>query len=290
MIAIYQITLFLLKTSILRKKKETKREKKTGRPIEKAKRITLTKGEKAELCHLRQKGFTQLVLAHKFGIGESTVSKILKNQSYWLSIDPKSTQAKTKRSRLSNFPILEEALSLWVSKAELHHQTLTGGIIRFKAFQFAERLHIDNFGGSEGWLSNFKKRFNIKEYKRQGEAASAPIGEIPSYRNELRNIIKVYNPRDVYNCDETALYWRVEPDKTLASGPVQGKKKSKDRATILITCNSTGDDKLPILFIYKYQNPRPLRHIDKANLPVYYFWNCSAWMQSISIYENLIIK
>jgi len=94
----------------------------------------------------------------------------------------------------------------------------------------------------------------------------------------------------VYNCDETALYWRVEPDKTLASGPVQGKKKSKDRATILITCNSTGDDKLPILFIYKYQNPRPLRHIDKANLPVYYFWNCSAWMQSISIYENLIIK
>ena len=110
----------------------------------------MTKGEKAELCHLRQKGFTQLVLAHKFGIGESTVSKILKNQSYWLSIDPKSTQAKTKRSRLSNFPILEEALSLWVSKAELHHQTLTGGIIRFKAFQFAERLHINNFGGSEG--------------------------------------------------------------------------------------------------------------------------------------------
>jgi len=52
----------------------------------------------------------------------------------------------------------------------------------------------------------------------------------------------------VYNCDETALYWRIEPDKTLASGPVQGKKKSKDRATILIACNSTGDNKLPIFF------------------------------------------
>ena len=84
-------------------------------------------------------------------------TKYIKDQSYWLSIDPKSTQAKTKRSCLSKFPILKEALSLWVSKAELHHQTLTGSIIRFKAFQFAEQLHIDNFCGSEGWLLNFKK-------------------------------------------------------------------------------------------------------------------------------------
>ena len=67
-------------------KKRKQKEKKTGRPIEKAKRITLTT---AELCRLRQKGFTQLTLAHKFGIGESTVSKILKNKSYWLSSRPK---------------------------------------------------------------------------------------------------------------------------------------------------------------------------------------------------------
>ena len=81
-----------------------KKRKQRGRPIEKAKRITLTTAEKVELCRLRQKGFTQLTLAHKFGIGESTVSKILKNKSYWLSIDPKSTQAKIKRSRLAKFP------------------------------------------------------------------------------------------------------------------------------------------------------------------------------------------
>ena len=72
-----------------------------------------------------------------------------------------------------------------------------------------------------------QKRFNIKEYKRQGEAVSVSIDQIPSYRNELRNTIKEYNLRNVYNCDETALYWHIDPDKTLASGPVQGKKSQK---------------------------------------------------------------
>lgn len=256
---------------------------------EKAKRITLTKAQKAELCHLRKSGYTQLSLANHFKIGESTVSKILKQEDHWLSIDPNSTQAKSKRDRSAKYPQLEEVLSLWISKAEAYHQTITGAIIQRKAFQFAERLQISNFGGSEGWLANFKKRFHIKEYTRQGEAASTPLNELPQYRDELKDIIKNYDPRDVYNCDETGLYWRLEPEKTLASGPVHGKKKAKDRATILITCNSTGDDKLPLLFIYKYQNPRAIRRIDKAKLPVYYYWNSSSWMQ-LSIFNHYIRK
>ena len=97
----------------------------------------------------------------------------------------------------------------------------------------------------------------------------------------------------MYNCDETALYWRIEPDKTLASGPVQGKKKSKDRATILITCNSTGDDKLPILLFISTKTSRPLRHIDKENYQSTIFGiaahGCKC-QSLITIYENLIVK
>ncbi|CAG8475016.1 10710_t:CDS:2, partial [Dentiscutata heterogama] len=46
----------------------------------------------------KRQGYTQLVLANKFKIGESTISKILKKQDYFLSIDPNSTQAKSKRN------------------------------------------------------------------------------------------------------------------------------------------------------------------------------------------------
>jgi hypothetical protein len=81
----------------------------------------------------------------------------------------------------------------------------------------------------------------------------------------------------------------MEPDKSLASGPLSGKKKAKDRVTILLTCNATGNDKLPPLFIYKFRNPRPLRGINKDTLPVYYYWNSSAWMQS-SIFNHYVQK
>jgi len=76
------------------------------------------------------------------------------------------------------------------------------------------------------------------------------------------------------------LYWELEPSKTLSTGPLSGTKKSKNRVTILLTFNATGSIKLPALFIHKYQTPRDLIGIDKSKLPVDYFWNKSAWMQT----------
>ncbi|CAG8722953.1 756_t:CDS:2 [Dentiscutata erythropus] len=153
----------------------------------KARRITLTKVQKAEICQLWKVGLPKL----KFNIGEST------------------------QDRSANCPQLEEILNLWVSKAEAQ--------LRY----------------------NYPT-FHIKEYTKQGEATSSPTNDIPHYCDELKDIIKKYHPWDAYNCDETGLYWRLEPEKHL---------------------QVTGDDKLPPLLIYKYQNPHAIRHIDKAKLP-----------------------
>ncbi|CAG8825141.1 18247_t:CDS:1, partial [Gigaspora rosea] len=111
----------------LASKKRTLSDKNTNKAIGQAtetvkmRRVTLTKAQKAEICQLRKSNFTQLELANKFNIGESTVSKILKQQNYWLSIDPNSKEAKSKRDRLARYPQLEEILSLWISKAEAYH-------------------------------------------------------------------------------------------------------------------------------------------------------------------------
>src|SRR6185369_13515374 len=115
-------------------------------------------------------------------------------------------------------------------------------------------------------MSNFKKRNNIKQYRVTGEAGSAPIEDLPKYREELQSLISQYSLEDVYNADETALYWKLEPRKSLARGPVTEVKKPKDRITIMLACNLTGTHKLPAVFIHKYKNPYCIRHVNKKTL------------------------
>ena len=41
-------------------------------------------------------------------------------------------------------------------------------------------------------------------------------------RKNLQNILKDYLPNDIFNVDETGLYWKIEPNRTLSTG--SGKK------------------------------------------------------------------
>jgi len=72
---------------------------------------------------------------------------------------------------------------------------------------------------------------------------------LPEQREHLKSILEGYNECDIFNCDETALFWKMEPRTTLARASVSGKKLLKDRVSILATCNATGEEKLPLLFI-----------------------------------------
>ena len=83
----------------------------------------------------------------------------------------------------------------------------------------------------------------------------ARLGWLASQLEPARLVRSIkYDLNNVFNADKTALYWELEPSKTLAQGPLSGKKKSKKRVTLLLTCNATGTEKLKPLFIHKYQN------------------------------------
>jgi hypothetical protein len=208
---------------------------------------------------------------------------------------------------------IDDAVGIWMSQFLAANQTLRGDILQKKAKQFADRFSITEFTASAGWLTNFKKRNNVQSYIKSGEAASGPsLEEINEHRRKIAEKLSEYALEDIYNCDETgilnlsyllficnlfiylllfvllALFWQLEPSKTLAQGPVTGTKKSKNRVTILLTCNATGEDKLKALFIHKYKNPRPLRGITVED-SVQYYWNKTAWMQQ-SIWLDYLKK
>ncbi|GET54705.1 tigger transposable element-derived protein 4-like [Rhizophagus irregularis DAOM 181602=DAOM 197198] len=76
-------------------------------------------------------------------------------------------------------------------------------------------------------------------------------------------------------------FWQATLD------PVLGKKRSKECVSILATCNASGDERLPLVFIHKYETPRALKGIEKRSLPVWYYWNSKAWMQK-SIFKHYL--
>ena len=85
-----------------------------------------------------------------------------------------------------------------------------------KAKKFGEDLAVTFFQYSRGWLSRFKKRHGIRLFKSHGEAGSAQASVVQNGREQLRDELR--NPKDVYNMDETGLFYRLESTATLATG------------------------------------------------------------------------
>lgn len=239
------------------------------------KRKSLTAAQKKEIC--LKKAITPYIkqkeLATQYDVSEGMISDILKERDRWLAIDLNSLQAGLRRKKKVAFPDIEEALTIWVYNAIRNNLTITDNILSTKALGFAFLLKEDKFKGSNGWIDSFKKWHNLKLYSVHGELASAPLEDLDAMRDKLRQTLKDYDPENIFNCDKTGLFWKMKPSRTISNGPVSGTKQSKDCVTVLLTCNSTGNEKLPALFIHKYENPRVLKNINKKTLPVDYYWN-----------------
>ncbi|KAI0994930.1 hypothetical protein K3495_g13252 [Podosphaera aphanis] len=53
-----------------------------------------------------------------------------------------------------------------------------------------------------------------------------------------------YAPADVYNMDETGLFYRAQQDRSLATQLLMSRKSDKERLSIVIFTNENGTDKL----------------------------------------------
>ena len=93
---------------------------------------------------------------------------------------------------------------------------------------------------SSGWLEKFKNPHGIRCYKTYGKADSSNKVTLNIEIVKLQKQIELYHPNDVYNIDETGLFFRMEPDRTLASRRISGRKKNKERKGynwIVCECN-----------------------------------------------------
>ena len=139
--------------------------------------------------------------------------------------------------------------------------------------QLALLLGVDNFQASVGWLESFKKRNKIGLRTISGESGNIDTGVAEGWKNGLRSLCVRYDPKNIFNMDETGYFYRALPDKTLQvkAASCNGGKLSKDRITLALICSMTGG-KLPALVIGKSKNPRCFRGVNISQLDVICKW------------------
>eukprot|EP00172_Hildenbrandia_rubra_P002184 Plantae.Rhodophyta-Hildenbrandia_rubra.ctg28771.p1 GENE.Plantae.Rhodophyta-Hildenbrandia_rubra.ctg28771~~Plantae.Rhodophyta-Hildenbrandia_rubra.ctg28771.p1 ORF type:complete len:550 (+),score=102.22 Plantae.Rhodophyta-Hildenbrandia_rubra.ctg28771:784-2433(+) len=252
------------------------------------KRTTLSERQRYRVTqhHIKNPSLTHESLAQyvaeEFGltVSRATISKLLKRKAKYMGDDESQHPENVKRMKRPQNEALERALTLWFWKIESVAQ-ISDDMVVEKAKELAKdaRLGVgSDFKFSSGWLEKFKKRVGIKSYQMHGERGSVDEGALKEARQHIRSLLAEYELKDIYNMDETGLYYRMSPSKTLATQQRRGLNKSKERVTLALCSNADGSDKMPPLAIGKSAAPRCFKNIRRENLGAYYRNNSSVWM------------
>ena len=123
------------------------------------------------------------------------------------------------------------------------------GLTRFHIFI----INRSTFKASNGWLEKFKNRHGIVFRALCGESASVDSTTVEEWKKRLPTLIDSYSTENVYNADETGLFFKLLPDRSmvLSRDSCKGWKRSKERYTVLLCSNWSGTHKLKPLVIGK---------------------------------------
>ena len=98
-----------------------------------------------------------------------------------------------------------------------------------KAKQIATCLGKHEFMGSNGWLEKWTKRYNIKQLRINGESSDVQGPTVNSWKERLPELVAGYSRDDIWNINETELFWKALPDCEFGvkGKDCKGGKKSK---------------------------------------------------------------
>ena len=207
------------------------------------------------------------------------------------------TQLSSKRSSYSRDTIIEKtekALVIWIEDLTQKRIPIDGNLIKQKALKFHRQLKESDistsscgrnqqFTASTGWLTGFIKRHSFHNLRIKGEVASADEEAARIYPEKLAKIIKDggYCAHQIFNADETGLFWKKMPTRTYiakSEKSASGFKAAKDRVTLLLCSNASGDRMLKPLLVNRSSKPRALKGKDLKTLPVHWMANKKAWV------------
>ncbi|GBN02486.1 Tigger transposable element-derived protein 4 [Araneus ventricosus] len=168
---------------------------------------------------------------------------------------------------------VNDAVLKWIHTIRDKIVPFSGLFLIEKALQFAKALGYNEFQETIDGLKNDVDDNNSENWITE----------------TLRKILKDYKPENIFNADETALFFQCLPQKTLTFKKKKcfGGKQSKVKLTVILGANMTGHQKLKPLVIGRSKNPRCFK--GAKSLEVDYDFNKISWMTS-EIWEKWVQK
>ncbi|KAJ8934737.1 hypothetical protein NQ314_013219 [Rhamnusium bicolor] len=215
---------------------------------------------------------------------KSTVGDIKKNKTKILEYVSSGDKAVGSRKtlKLSAYPAMEKSLYTWFLQERSRGTPLSGDILCEKAKFFLPKklLRKTTLKQVPDGSKNSKKRFGIRQLTVSGELLSSDFSAVEPFKEKLKKKIKELNltSDQLYNADESGLFWRLLPNKTsVHSGEksAPGRKISKERITFMPCANASGSHKLRLFVLGKAKKPRAFAN---SSIPVSYKGQRKAWV------------
>ncbi|KAK7499105.1 hypothetical protein BaRGS_00009652 [Batillaria attramentaria] len=204
------------------------------------KRKVLTLEQRVKVIELSEKGDSARKIAEKMDVGKTQIQSILlaKEEIKQEWKDGAPCTRKYKRARHMLYGDIDAAVWEWFCSARAKGMPVSGPLLQQKAMMFSVTLGHDEFTASNGWLQCFKNRHNIRAAALSGESGEVNEADVTDWLKRVPALIQEggYTPDNIFNVDETGLFFRALPDKTLAQKGERchGRKKSKDRFTVML--------------------------------------------------------
>src|SRR5258706_1061646 len=80
------------------------------------------------------------------------------------------------------------------------------------------------------------------------------------------------------NADKKSFFWRYIQNNGLSTKGLPGRKLDKTRVSVMVMMNTTGTEKICLLFIATAKKPQCFGKKEGQELGIWYFYNKKVWM------------
>lgn len=255
-----------------------------------SKKHTLTLNEKVQIIELSEKEkVSAKELTIRFKCGKTQVYSVLQNKEKIMNDWVTENGSRRRKLKTTGNEKINEAVWEWFVAARAKNLPISGPILQSQALEVAKSLNITTFKASSGWLDSFKSRHGIVWNQVCGEAKDVDQSVVSDWKEKLPSLVEGYDPKNIFNGDESGLFFRALPSKTLAlkGEKCVGGKVSKERLTVFLCGNMAGEMEKPLV-IGKANRPRCFKKLRIDSLPVIWKSNKKAWMTGSLMEEWLI--